>query len=382
MRLGKWSRTHLPIGIDLGSRMIRLLQLERRANGLAVTAAAACALPAEINPKHDGYHQAAADAILKLIGGGGFHGKDIVSCLPAGIVHYKNLRLPKMPADELASAVTWEADERLSLKKQKVITQFYDAGEVRQGEDLREEVILMAAPAAFIEAHIESLNGCGLQVSALDAIPGALARVMLIGEQDHIPEKAVTRVAIDIGWSSSKVLILHGRRIVFFKLLDIGGRHLDQAVAEHLGVPENEARDVRRRQEQPGPAEDPEANPAADDRVQRTLMEAMRPLASELAREIGLCLRYYSVTFRGPRPEHATLLGGEVGQGPLLTLLSEGAGIRFVLGDPLAQCDCGAVQRLFQESPDRSAWAVAVGLALREVDGIGRRAGLGGKAAA
>ena len=381
MLLGKWSRTQLPIGIDLGSRMIRLCQLDHRGTGLAVTAAAACALPPEITPAHADYHKIVTDNILKLVGGGGFVGQNVVTCLPAEMIHYKNLRLPKMPPDELASAVSWEASERLSHKKQQVITQFYDAGEVRQGEDLREEVILMAASSPYIEAHVDALSQCGFRVNALDAIPGALARVLLHDQQDNLAEKSVTRVAVDIGWSSSKVLILHGRRIVFFKVLDIGGRRLDHAVAEHLGVSESEAREVRRRHEHQEPGEDA-ARAASDDRVERTLHDAIRPLTGELAREIGLCLRYYSVTFRGPRPDHATLFGGEAGYGPLVSMISEGAGIKFILGDPLKPFDCSAVQNVYRESPDRSSWAVAAGLALREVEREGKRLRAGGGVAA
>jgi type IV pilus assembly protein PilM len=363
--------------------MIRLLQLERRGDGFAVSAAGACALPPDVTPTHAEFHHATGQTILKLIGAGGFVGADVVSCIPAEKVQYKNLRLPAMPADELKAAVQWEAAERLSKVGKQSITQFFHAGEVRQGEDLREEIILMAAPTDFVEAHVEMLTRCGLRAHALDVVPGALARVMLRigGDPDAIDVQ--TRVAIDIGWGATKVLILHGRRIVFFKLLEIGGKHFDHAIADHLGVSEGEARALRHRTQNPV-MEGAEAGstPAEDERIERALLSSLRPIASELGREISLCLRYYSVTFRGPRPDGAMLLGGEITRPGLIELLSDSAGIAMHLGDPLSSFDCSAVDRMFRGEADRAAWAVAAGLSLRETGNPARRPRLEGRTAA
>src|SRR5438045_7899881 len=56
--------------------------------------------------------------------------------------------------------------------------------------------------------------------------------------------------------------------------------------------------------------------------VRQAVHDAIRSTVEELAREIALCLRYYSVTFRGQRPGKLRLLGGEAGDAQLLSILA------------------------------------------------------------
>ena len=44
--------------------------------------------------------------------------------------------------------------------------------------------------------------------------------------------------------------------------------------------------------------------------TRQVMIDAISKIAEELAQEISLCLRYYTVTFRGKRIERAILTGG------------------------------------------------------------------------
>lgn len=373
---GKWSKTKCPIGIDVGTRSVRMLQLERRdarkggpAAGYAVVAAALQELPDGLAPTGEPYHTAVTDAIRKMLGQSGFAGRRVVSCLPAPSVQYKNLRLPKMPPDELEAAVRWEASDRLQISRDDSAIQFFDAGEVRQGDELREEVILLAASTSAIEAHTRMLIGCGLEPLAIDVVPAALARYLTVlspqvsaGSGDDIQ----ARVLIDVGYQSTKVLILREERIAFFKLINVGGRTFDQAVATTLGLSVTSAASLRQDVRQ-------SAANVAPERVE-AVKAAMRPAVVDLAREIGLCLRYYSVTFRGRRPESAVLVGGEALHSGLTQELSTGAGIHVSLGSELTAIDTGAAANVIRSGPERMEWAVAAGLSLRGEPVPGERA--------
>lgn len=331
-----------PIGIDVGTHSVRMMQVSREGDHLAVIAAARAALSGEANGFGDAFHQQVAGAIRRMIDAGRFVGNTVVSCLPAPVMHCKNLRLPKMPPDELPEAVRWEANDRLHLGE-PAFTQFIDAGVVRQGEEERQEVILLAATNTVIDQHARALIAAGLVPMAIDAIPAALARC--VGRHDA--ERV--QVVIDVGYAQSKVLICRGDTVLFYKQIDVGGRTLDRAVAEKLDLPAREAAELRR------------AAAQRDEQVRRSVDEAVRPRLIDLAREIGLCLRYYSVTFRGQRPDTALLLGGEAHDTSLAQLISEGAAIGVEQGDPLAGVDLTGAGDL----GDHADWAVALGLALR-----------------
>ncbi len=345
MICGLFKQPRCTIGIDVGTSSVRMMQIDRQADRLVVLAAARQSLNAVADGCGEQFHQAVADAIANMLDSGKFTGKQAISCLPATAVHYKNLRLPKMPPNELPAAVQWEANDRLHLGE-PAVTQFIDAGVVNQGEEQRQEVILLAATHSVIDRHARALTSTGLQLLAIDAIPTALARCL--GRND--PERVA--VVIDVGYALSKVLICRGQHVLFYKQIDIGGRSFDRALAENMELTPNEAVELRRHLDQ------------RDEKVRRMVEDAVRPKMADLAREIGLCLRYYSVTFRGQRPEQACLIGGEAGQAALAAAISEGAAIEVQRTDPLEGFDLSKVGSL----EDPGDWVTAAGLALRVTD--------------
>jgi len=349
---GTFNKRVCPIGADIGSRGVKLLQLDRVATGFKAVAAASADLPDDLDLGAEAYHRAVAEALAHAKDSGNFVGNSVVSALPAAAVQYKNMRLPKMPGKDLAAAVQWEAQERLQLSGKAHTTQFFEAGEVRQGEEERQEIIMLAAPSAFVEGHVKAMTDCGFVPTAIDVVPGALARCFE-SAQGAGDEAAVT---IDVGYSATKVLITRQGRILFFKLIDIGGRALDEAAARKLNMPRNELAPLRLRMRN---SED-----GVQEHVRRAILDALRPAVADLGREIGLCLRYYSVTFRGRRPESAALIGGEAGQPWLAAQLSEQAGVNVVAANPLSHIDLSAVESLIPEA-DAGAWATAAGLSMR-----------------
>ncbi len=350
---GSLNKRTCPVGVDIGSRSVKLLQLERTATGFKAIAAAEADLPEGLSTLSDNYHHAVAEALAHAKSSGKFVGTQAVSCLPAEVVQHKNLRLPKMPAKDLAAAVQWEAQERLHLSAQPHSVQFFDAGEVRQGDEERQEIILMAAPTSFIESHVKTLTDCGFTPTAVDVAPGAINRCF---EGTPPLKDGEARVTLDVGDTTTKVLIVRQDRIVFYKLIDIGGRHFDEAAARKLNMPRTEVSALRQQMR---------AGQSVQAHEQQAVLEAARAAVSDLGREVGLCLRYYSVTFRGRRPESAGLIGVEAGQPWLEDLLTEQAGVTMHSVNPMPHVDCAAVESVIPAGCS-AAWATAAGLSMRQ----------------
>ncbi len=343
-----------------------MIQFTRDGDRHVALAAASRQLDRDISlDSGDDYHHAISHTIREMLSSGKFQGRLAVSCLPAASLQYKNIRLPKMPHDELTSAVGWEASERLKLSSDAMNIQFFDAGEVHQGQETRQEVILLAAPKRFIEEHIQSLQACELELSAIDVVPAALARCITLSpakdDQGELDDSV--RVVIDVGFSGTKVLITRGQRICFFKMIEIGGLHMDQALASKLELPIAAAAEARKGWMSGDTGADTDARIAA----------ALGPVVDDLSREINLCLRYYSVTFRGRRPEEALIVGGESGNAWLWAKLCDDAGLKPSADDPLASLDLTPVHDQVGGPDQWAAWTVAVGLSLRQVNSPRRK---------
>jgi type IV pilus assembly protein PilM len=358
----------MPIGLDIGEASLKMLQLAPVENGFSVVASGEYELPHGLPADGPEYRTAVIDGIAKLRESYPFRGRDVVSCLPVGLVQFKNVRMPKMPPEELRSAIAFEAAERFELEGQSARVEHLFAGEVRHGDDVRDEVILMAAPDSVLRRHIELLSASGLRIEAIDATPSALARCF--GRFVRRESDAnIVKVFVDIGRSCSKIMIMRGQRVVFFKLIDIGGSSFDRAVSEHLKLSLSDAVELRRRlMGKPMTDEDADQPLFGSNRRQNTeraVYEATRSLIGDLAREIGLCLRYYSVTFRGARPDHLCLIGGEAREAQLTKGIAEGLGMEVSVAEPMSGIDLHGTQIHAERRGNMPEWAVATGLALR-----------------
>ncbi|MBS3735089.1 MAG: type IV pilus assembly protein PilM [Phycisphaerae bacterium] len=367
--MGRW-----PIGLDIGTSVVRMLQLQRTGGQISVVSAGKRELPPG-NETGPGRRKAIAEAVSKILRNGRFRGRQVVSALSCNEMHVKNVRMPVMSDRELADAVRWEAGERLPFKPSGDQLRWVRAGQIRKGTDVREEVIMLAAAPDAVENHLALLEEAGLVAAHIDAEPLALFRVFTHFLRREDDEKVVSVVA-DIGHSGTRVTVARGRQIVFVKAIDISGKQLTQAVAKHLNLTPAEAAELRLRvmhdadaEAALGRREEDDADASHRPEVKDwTLRDAIRAPAEALAREISLCLRYCSVTFRGLRPKKLVLTGGESYDPALVALLSENLGVECVVGEPLRGVD---VRNIDPNAGNRrgslSDWAVCAGLATRDV---------------
>ncbi|MGA2441612.1 MAG: pilus assembly protein PilM [Tepidisphaeraceae bacterium] len=354
-----------PIGVDIGHDSVKMLQLEAREQSLVVHASARRTLdvdgaaagqssPAElISPQ-------AAQAIRELLSGGNFAGRAAVVALPRHVVHVKNLRLPPMPPGELASVIDFEARGAFPFDTAEAHVEFLVAGEVRQGTDIRQEVVVLAARNADVDRFVEQLHRTGLVIDSLDVEPCALYRTVDRFVRRREDEQEV-HVLVDVGTRCTQVLIGKGRDISFFKAIEMGGADFNLAVSRKLGIRPDEARALRRRLSEQDDGEHP-------DTVRLAVLDASRGAMESLTREVSLCLRYHSVTFRGQRPLKVRVSGGEGGDPQLLAMLHSVLGIPVEPSRPLFSIDCTAMRGFDHRKPSGD-WAVAMGLGLKRSAG-------------
>jgi len=352
-----------PIGLDLGATSVKLLQLVDEGGQPAVQAAARCALPADVE---DPSARAALvqRAVQEALRTQPFRGRDVVTALGSGEFQTKSVRLPRMPAEELASAVEFEALERFDLGGRPAQLRFLPAGEVRHGTELKEELLVFAALDETVAARIALLDSLKLRPAAVEIAPCALARGFIRFLRRAEDVNAVN-VFVDVGWRAAHIVVTHGTKIAFLKLVDVGGLHFTRAVADGLGLSLEQALDLRIRLMRDAAGRRAADRSPVSAEIAAAAADAVRPHVEQLHKDLQLCLRYFAVTFRGRRPESLTFVGGEAHEPALLRILGDGSDIPCMIGHPLR--GMGNLDRL--EDQDRRffqpAWAIACGLALR-----------------
>ncbi len=371
-----------PIGLDIGTTGVRMLQLIDTGHAPAIVAAAHCEWPDGALEAGDRI-AAAEPLIAESLRRHPFIGRRVVTALGAGEFQTKNIRLPCMPEEDLAQAVEFEARDRFEFPDGTAQFRSLSAGEVRHGNEMKTEVIVFGTQQDVIQQRLRMLDALKLQPLAIDLSPCAVARCF-IRFLRRAEDADAMNVFLNVGWRGTMLVITRGSELAFVKSIEVGGRHFTSRVADMLGVSEEEAAHVRIRiMRQSGGRRAADTTSVADD-LRDTVSDAIRPAVERLAREIHLCLRYFAVTFRGQRPECLTFVGGDAYEPQLMKILESGIDIPCTIGNPLR--GVSGIERI--GGPDRRtlqpAWSVVAGLALRGsrwVEPTAGRAGGGSRVA-
>lgn len=354
----------LPIGVDLGPYGVRLLQLRQRRSGLSVAAASHFDLPLDAEPGGERWFETLRLYLRQHTESSGFVGRQCVLSIDDCFLRVRSIRQPKMPPDEMDRAIRLDAARRLGFDdNQSAEVAWLTAGEVRQGKESRDEIILIGAEQPIVERLTFTASDAGLRPIAVEPAFVGCARAMSRGFR-RAADQNIVRVVVDIGYASSCVLILRGNSVAFYKPLEIGGRNLNNAAAERLGLEPGTVADLRRQpMREPG-----ERSGSIDERVDRALYEAIRPILGDLARETALCIRYYSVTFRGSKASQCQIVGGDAREPKLVELMKDATHLPTSIGKPLQGIEIAGAGSLANRRDEHAGWSVATGLSLRATE--------------
>lgn len=335
-----------PIGLDIGPRSVRAVQLS------ADRSSVVHAVETEIDASQD----SSADAIASMantvratLREGGFRGGNVVLSLGHPDLLLQNIRISDGPETPLASSVLEEITSRANISPENVEIRWIEAGVVQQGETQRREVLLLTCRKAAVTERIQLAEKAGIRLLALDAEPAALTRTVL-RQYRRQSDQSQTVLLLRIGQRNTLVFITRGDHPLFAKYLPFGGDDLDQALVRQFQIPLESAVILRhgygeRRRDQ----RDPE--------VVKTVQECLQPLWNSWLDEIARCARYYQVTFRGQPIERVVLSGSEA-TSELQERLEKFFDLPVEILDPFRAIRCP------QEIDMSSQWDLAIGLAL------------------
>jgi len=368
------TRSLRPIGLDIGHDSIKMIQLAVNNDRVSVIAADKVRVDANINGDGEERRRSIVAAIKRMLAKGGFRGRNVVSCLPNDRLKITSLRLAEAETDQIEHALTREAVHRFGLNPDKDTVKYIIAGSVRQGDEIKNELILFATDGETLKSHIALLEEAQLRPVAIDNVPCALFRSFerSLRRQD---DREHTLVFVDVGSRFTTLVFGRGTEICFIKQINIGGEKFNREIAARLGINTDEVQILRSRLRMERGLPPPWSGltgQAPADSIQRldastrqTIVDATTAIAEKLAREITLCLRYYTVTFRGKSVEKTFLSGGQAYEDILLDVLAQRLNLEVEVARPLRGFDMKNVTLDVSEQDLFCEWAVAVGLSFK-----------------
>jgi len=262
-----WSKdSRSPIGIDIGTRRIKAMQLDR--NGARI-AAVAMMQRLESSPIPSDTEVARLVATFERAG---FAGNRIVMAVPPEMLSSDVLELPK-------SAVQLEQLARMEVARaQRCAPDALEVGAwelpatARPGKTTK--VMTVAVKHDDVNPLLEAFDQHHLDVVALDARCAVLARAIDSGAAD---DKSITAI-LDYGWNAATLVLLR-QGIVFYerKIVESGLNKLHRELCERLRV-EGDVADFLLSDEEQGLGADGDVYPEA----RAALLTHMEALTTEM----------------------------------------------------------------------------------------------------
>jgi len=346
----------LPIGVDLGTTGVKMVQLSCVEGQLALLAAGYAEVPPSSNGALDDRLGLLGERLRYLHKAHVFKGRQCVLALPAATTFVQHVKTIKASGPELEQALYSELDGKLPFQPAEAVIRHIVVGEIHHEHEVRQEIIVAAAARQVVEDYLEMMRRCKLDVLALDIEPCAIlecfARLFRRAQDD----RRVT-LFLDLGQAFTQVVIAHGAKLVFARNVPMGARQIEEAAGAAMGIGLNEVRSLRLR------AIDSDAASPEAERV----YQAMDTPLDTFIGEITKCRRYYESVFPSNPVSRAIFLGGLARDRRLCQRMAQQLNLPAQIGDPLARVDRvgeAGLEAGLDRREAQPAWAVAVGLSL------------------
>jgi len=361
-RLGALLKPHRcgPIGLEIATEKLHMVQFEIDSNPPSIRAAISLPYSGEREALLADPKQLKA-LVRRALASKPFHGRSVVSCLPASDVQTMTLSYKRGPGQSDADAIVGELRERIKAEIEQSVVD-YVAIRGDDGEAAERSAIVAVADRRRVLAYLEALRAAGLDALALDIGPSALARlVSSLGHGAHY----ANALLINFGRGRSYMSVMWGRRLMLDRELEFGENRLVERLAGTLNMPEASVLQLLYERGFSAP-EAAGADSALAEAV-RTVCEVLRPEFATLAAEVNKTLIYTASKTRGQSVERIHLLGSVARYPGVAALLQGLVSVPVEVVNPLNVFPVRPGAAVTQDLDPIAGIGLATGLALREV---------------
>ncbi len=348
------------IGLDIGSRSIKLAQVERTAAGLRLVRSLVRALPTDSSnvPAEVASH---LQAILREAR------VDRVHLSVSGAeVAIRRVRVPPMSADELPEAAKWQVKDEVPFPIQDAVLDLCVLGEVVEQQIKKQELLVAVAPASVVRSQCALVEPSGVRVESLTPTATAVWRCV---RELYPTGNTGTLMVVEVGGIKTEVTVIKDGDIQVVRELSVGCVSLTHALvgtasSDHGDVTIDDAK-AEMLIRQYGILSDVAEGTTTDGVRLFHVASLMRPVLEHLLTELSRILDFYRVQVDEAGVSRILLCGAGATLKQFAQFLSEGIGTPVDIFDPIAQLLAGTLSTDTTPAPEHGTQLVAaVGLAL------------------
>ncbi len=343
-RLSLLSRKRVCVGLEFGSRELRLVKLGSVADR-KWTLLGVARVPCEADPAADisGFAPFLRETLSEFLDRSPANG--IWAILPTSLAEIRRIQIPKISRKQIPTAVLWTFKKDVPFDAKESLLDFEILGEVTEGESRKIAVNVYTAPKQEI-AHFKRLFAeAGYPLRGL--LLASFATQNLLRARWLEPESE-SCCLLNVGEDASRIDIFAGKDLALTRAVRTGMRSMTEALLEgvdepslqaqepglsmqsaHAGKEVQKAREILRRL---GTSSVTGQEASAS---MRALFDLILPVLERLVWQVQRSLEHYALNY-GSEPVGKIYLTGEITAFPsLVDYLRREIGVPLEIVDPL-----------------------------------------------
>ncbi|MGB6838663.1 MAG: type IV pilus assembly protein PilM [Microgenomates group bacterium] len=336
----------MSVGLDIGSKTIKIVELGKEGASWKLRSSGVVGYSGNSveHIKDDKELATLSEVIKKLFKESNVSSKKVSIALPEPQVFTRTIKFPLLTDQEIASAVKWEAEQYIPIPVKEAIIQHQILERRENASPPEVSVLLVAAPRVLVEKYVKVAQTAGLTVVGVETELMSLVRSLAPVDQ--------TVLLIDFGARSTDIAIAKNGRLAFSRSIPTAGEAFTRAVAQSLGVEQQQAEQYKRTYGLSG------------SQLEGKVKGALDPVFRLVADEMKKAIHFYQSEEKGEAPRSVVLSGGTAGLPEAVSALSKALGLEVVVGNSFTKValDQETNKKLAPYAP---LYSIAVGLALR-----------------
>ena len=343
-------RKAFPLGIDIGTNSIKVIQLAPTSQGLQMIKLMVEELPLKAIDNPEERKHLLPKVLKSIIKKEGLKGNDVFSSLSSLVAQIKIIKLPPMPENEIEGAISWKVQQttRVNLKNLSFDYFILGAEEISQAKEIK--ILTVIVSKEKILEHLALLQSAGLNPLGVE-----VDILSLISRIDFISgfRTGETVLLLEFGAGVTVLNVVVNKELYFTRNLAITGNSLTRAIRDYCNVSFQEAEQLKKAY-----------GLTASDQKALEVKLALLPLLEHLVSDIKISRKYYQITqSRVTNYDRIILSGGSSRLKGFLPFLNSYFNVETT--NPLGKIKINPQAKIDDLEEMTPRLSVALGLALR-----------------
>lgn len=343
------------IGLDISSSSVKLLELSRRGDKYHVETYAIEPLPPNaVNDKQITDPKLVGEVVARALNKAGTRTKGAACAVSGSSVISKIVQMPAgLKEDEMEEQIKSEADQYIPYPVDEVNLDFHVIGTSGKSGEMS-DVMLAACRKEQVEQRCAALELAGLTPKVVDIEAYAMENAChFLRHQMPDEGNGKTIALVDMGASTTSVLVLHDMKTVYTRDQAFGGKQLTEDIMRNYGMSYEEA--VRAKK--------------AGNLPENYQSDVLAHFIADMAQQVDRSLQFFfSAGSQFSNVDQIILAGGCAHIPDVDAAIQEKLKIPTVVARPFSQMSVSSRAKPANLAKDEAALLIACGLAMRAFD--------------